>query len=618
MKILRILALPALLCANALAAGPIVTLSTKSMLFGNQTVGTTSAFKSVTVTNSGTSALTITSIVASANFGETTNCGASLPAGKNCAIKVTFSPTTAGVLNGTVTITDDAAGSPQIIKLRGTGVAQGMGVIQHIVFMIKENRTFDNYFGTFPGADGATSCTISTGQTIPLGHTPDQVRDMGHNWDDAVLAMDGGKMDKFDLVQWGNINGDHMSCSQYVQTDLPNYWTYAQTFTLADHFFSSLQGPSFPNHLYTVAAQSNGVISDNYNPTTADPNYGCDARTGTTVQILNPNGTFSFVKPCFTITTLADLLQNAGVSWLYYAPGEGQSGYLWNTLDAISQIRNGPLWTTNDVPYTQFTTDAQNGTLPAFSWLVQPGNVSEHPPSSLCAGENWSVEQLNAIMQGPDWNSTVVFLTWDDFGGFFDHVGPPSVDAFGLGPRVPFIVISPYALANHISSTQYEFSSVLKFVEERFNLPNLGQRDANPNLSDLTDAFDFTQAPLPPLVLTPRNPCPAAGPVGTLSQVSIAFGDQVVGTPSKPKVVTLTNTGSANLTVSSITFSLLGNFTETDNCSTPLAPTASCTINIVFTPKTTGNKASVLEIFDDGTNAPQTARLLGTGVTGTD
>jgi phospholipase C len=618
MKIFRFLAMPALLCATALAADPIVTLSTKTMLFGSQTVGTTSAFKSVTVTNSGTSALTITSIVASANFGETTNCGATIPAGKRCAIKVTFSPTTTGVLNGTVTITDNAAGSPQIIKLRGTGVAQGMGVIQHIVFMIKENRTFDNYFGTFPGADGASTCTISTGQTIPLGHTPDQVRDMGHNWGDAVLAMDGGKMDKFDLVQWGNINGDYMSCSQYVQTDLPNYWTYAQTFTLADHFFSSLQGPSFPNHLYTIAAQSNGVISDNYNPTTADPNYGCDARTGTTVQVLNPNGTFSFVKPCFTITTLADLLQDAGVSWLYYAPGEGQSGYLWNTLDAISQIRNGPLWTTNDVPYTQFITDAQNGTLPAFSWLVQPGNVSEHPPSSLCAGENWSVEQLNAVMQGPDWNSTVVFLTWDDFGGFFDHVGPPSVDAFGLGPRVPFIVISPYALANHISSTQYEFSSVLKFVEERFNLPNLGQRDANPNLSDLTDAFDFNQAPLPPLVLTPRTPCPAAGAVGTLSQVSIAFGNQVVGTPSKPKVVTLTNTGSATLTVSSITFSLIGNFTETDNCSTPLAPTASCTINIVFTPKTTGNKASVLEIFDNGTNAPQTARLLGTGVTGTD
>jgi phospholipase C len=485
-----------------------------------------------------------------------------------------------------------------------------MDLIQHIVFMIKENRSFDNYFGTFPGADGATTCTVSTGQTIPLGHTPDQVRDMGHFWADAVKAMDGGKMDKFDLVQWGNINGDYLSCSQYTQADLPNYWTYAQTFTLADHFFSSLQGPSFPNHLYTVAAQSNGVISDNYNPTTADPNYGCDARAGTTVQILNSDGTYTYVKPCFTIQTLADLLQNAGLSWRYYAPGKGQSGYLWNTLDAISQIRNGPLWKTNDVPYAQFLTDAQKGNLPAFSWLVPPGNVSDHPPSSVCAGENWTVQQLNAIMQGPDWNSTVVFLTWDDFGGFFDHVAPPSVDIYGLGPRVPFIIISPYALPNHISTTQYEFSSVLKFAEERFNLPNLGQRDANPNLNDLTDSFDFTQTPLPPLVLSPRTPCPPPGPVGTLSLVSIAFGNQTVGTKSAPKPVTLTNTGSASLTVSNITAGR--NFSETNNCST-VAPNASCTINIVFQPTTKGNKGAVLEIFDNGTNAPQTARLLGTG-----
>jgi phospholipase C len=411
-------------------------------------------------------------------------------------------------------------------------------------------------------------------------------------------------------VQWGNINGDYMSCSQYTQADLPNYWTYAQTFTLADHFFSSLHGPTFPNHLYTVAAQSNGVISNNYNPTTADPNYGCDARTGTTVQILNSDGTYSYVKPCFTIQTLADLLQSAGLSWRYYAPGKGQSGYLWNTLDAISQIRNGPLWKTNDLPYTQFLTDAQNGQLPAFSWLVQPGNVSDHPPSSVCAGENWTVQQLNAIMQGPDWNSTVVFLTWDDFGGFYDHVPPPSVDTFGLGPRVPFIIISPYALPNHISTTQYEFSSVLKFAEERFNLPNLGARDANPSLNDLTDSFDFTQAPLPPLVLSPRSPCPPPGPVGTLSLVALAFGNQTVGTKSAPKPVTLTNTGSANLIVSNVTIGR--NFSETNNCTT-VAPNASCTINIVFQPTTKGNKGAVLEIFDNGTNAPQTARLLGTG-----
>lgn len=607
--IIRSLALQALCCATVLAQGPVVTLSAHSLTFAKQVIGTTSGSQSVTLTNSGTSALSISSIVPSAGFGETNNCGSSVPNGAQCSINVTFSPTTTGPISGSVTITDNAAGSPQAIGLRGTGI-RGIDQIQHIVFMVKENRSFDNYFATFPGADGATSCTVSTGQTIPLGHTPDQVRDMGHFWADAVKAMDGGKMDKFDLVQWGNINGDYMSCSAYSQADLPNYWTYAQTFTLADHFFSSLQGPSLPNHLYTVAATSNRVISDNFNPTTADPNYGCDAKTGTTVQILNSDGTYSFVKPCFTIQTLADLLQNAGLSWRYYAPVKGTSGYLWNTLDAISQIRNGPLWKTNDLPYTQFLTDAQNGQLPAFSWLVQPGNVSDHPPSSVCAGENWTVQQLNAIMQGPDWNSTVVFLTWDDFGGFYDHVPPPSVDTFGLGPRVPFIIISPYALPNHVSTTQYEFSSVLKFAEERFNLPNLGARDANPSLNDLTDSFDFTQTPLPPLVLSTRNPCPPPGPVGTLNLVAIAFGNQTAGTKSAPKPVTLTNTGSANLVVSNITIGR--NFSQTNNCST-VAPTGSCTINIVFQPATKGNKAAVLEIFDNGTNAPQTARLLGTG-----
>ena len=609
MKIIRSLALQALCCATMLAQGPVVTLSAHSLTFANQVIGTTSGSQSVTLTNSGTSVLSISSIVPSAGFGETNNCGSSVPNGGQCSINVTFSPTTTGPISGSVTITDNAVGSPQAIGLSGTGI-RGIDQIQHIVFMVKENRSFDNYFGTFPGADGATTCTVSTGQTIPLGHTPDQVRDMGHFWPDATTAIDGGKMDKFDLVQWGNINGDYMSCSQYTQADLPNYWTYAQTFTLADHFFSSLHGPTFPNHLYTVAAQSNGVISNNYNPTTADPNYGCDARTGTTVQILNSDGTYSYVKPCFTIQTLADLLQSAGLSWRYYAPGKGQSGYLWNTLDAISQIRNGPLWKTNDLPYTQFLTDAQNGQLPAFSWLVQPGNVSDHPPSSVCAGENWTVQQLNAIMQGPDWNSTVVFLTWDDFGGFYDHVPPPSVDTFGLGPRVPFIIISPYALPNHISTTQYEFSSVLKFAEERFNLPNLGARDANPSLNDLTDSFDFTQTPLPPLVLSPRSPCPPPGPVGTLSLVALAFGNQTVGTKSAPKPVTLTNTGSANLIVSNVTIGR--NFSETNNCTT-VAPNASCTINIVFQPTTKGNKGAVLEIFDNGTNAPQTARLLGTG-----
>lgn len=615
MKSIQVLVVALLLCATMLGQA-VVTLSPTSLTFASQVEGTTSAPKKITLQNTGTATLVISSIVASSNFGETDTCKAPIPAGKKCSILVTFTPSTTGTLTGTVTLTDNGTGSPQSVPLTGTGI-RGMDLIKHIVFMVKENRTFDNYFGTFPGADGATSCTVSTGQTIPLGHTPDQVRDMGHFWGDATTAMDcNGQipqtclMDKFDLVQWGNINGDYMSCSQYQQADLPNYWTYAQNFVLGDHMFSSVQGPTFPNHLYTVAAQSAGVISDNYNPIVADPNYGCDAKPGSTVEILSTTGQISYVYPCFTIQTLADLLHGAGVSWLYYAPGEGQSGYLWNTLDAISQIRNGPLWKTNDVNFTQFATNAQAGKLPSFSWLVQPSNVSEHPSASVCAGENWTVQQLNAIMQGPDWSSTAIFLTWDDFGGFFDHESPPYDDIYGLGPRVPFMIISPYAKPGYISHTQYEFASIIKFVEERFNLPSLGQRDANPGLNDTTDSFDFTQTPLPPLVLSPRT-CPPPGPVGSLSSLSLSFGTVKVGSSGTPVPLTVTNTGSAELTFSSVAMTD-PDFTQTNNC-TALAPNASCTIEITFQPLKKGNLAGVVEVFDNGTNAPQTARLLGTG-----
>jgi phospholipase C len=615
MRSIPVFVLAFLLCATMLGQSA-VTLSPSNLTFPSQLVSTTSSIRKVTLENTGTATLVISNIAASTNFAETNNCQAPVPPGHKCAIEVTFTPLTTGTLTGAVTITDNATGSPQSVGLTGIGI-QGMDLIKHIVFIVKENRTFDNYFGTFPGADGATSCTVSTGQTIPLSHTPDQVRDMGHFWQDAVTAMDcNGQvpqtcpMNQFDLVQWGNIGGDYMSCSQYQQSDLPNYWTYAQTFVLGDHMFSSLQGPSFPNHLYTVAAQSAGVISDNYNPASADPNYGCDAKPGTTVEVLSTGGQTSYVRPCFTIQTLADLLQAAGVNWLYYAPGEGQSGYLWNTLDAISQIRNGPLWKTNDVPYTQFLTDAQGGTLPAFSWLVEPSNVSEHPAASVCAGENWTVQQVNAVMQGPEWNSTAIFLTWDDFGGFFDHVSPPYEDIYGLGPRVPFIIISPYAKPGYISHTQYEFASIIKFVEERFNLPSLGQRDANPDLNDMTDSFDFTQSPLAPLVLSTRT-CPPGGPVGSLSLLTMSFGTQKVGTSGSPVPLTVTNTGSSDLTFSSIVITN-NDFSQTNNCTT-LAANASCTIEIVFQPQQTGNIAGVIELFDNGTNAPQTARLLGTG-----
>ena len=381
----------------------------------------------------------------------------------------------------------------------------GLDKIQHIVFIIKENRTFDNMFGQFPGANGATSGTISTGDVIPLGRTPDPTpRDISHSFSSAVLAIDGGAMDKFDLIPGGNQNGDYLAYTQYTADDIPNYYTYASYFALGDNMFSSLTGPSFPNHLYTVGAQSGGAIN---NPTNSMGRWGCDSPSNSLVQILHDDGSITRQYPCFDFQTLADELEAAGISWNYYAPGQDQSGYIWSALNAIDHIRNTQLWADHVVPTSQFVTDALSGNLPAVSWVVVGGNMSEHPPTKICPGENWTVRQLNAIMRGPidQWNSTVVFLTWDDFGGFYDHVPPPVVDNFGFGPRVPLLVISPYAISGYISHTPYEFSSLLTFAEERFGLSPLTARDAQAN--DLTDSFDFTQDPLPPLVLQQRT-CP--------------------------------------------------------------------------------------------------------------
>jgi phospholipase C len=378
--------------------------------------------------------------------------------------------------------------------------APGLSSIKHIVFIIKENRSFDQYFGTFPGADGATSGKTSTGAIIPLAQTPDRMaHDLGHGWSDAHIAIDSGNMDKFDKVSMGS---DLTGYSQMHEADIPNYFAYARQFVLADRMFSSLTGPSFPNHLYTMAAQSGGAIDNPIkNPNGA---WGCDSDDTATVPVKDTSGNVTQRFPCFDFQTIVDSLQAAGISWKYYAPGFGQSGYNWSTLDAVKHIRNGSLWSTNVVAETQFVTDAQAGNLPAVSWIVS-GTTSEHPPDSTCRGENWTIQQINAIMQGPDFGSTAIFLTWDDFGGFYDHVPPPGLDQFGLGPRVPLLIISPYARRGVISHTQYEFASFLALLETRFKLAPLTGRDQTAN--NMTDSFDFNQSPQPPFPLTTRT-CP--------------------------------------------------------------------------------------------------------------
>ena len=480
-----------------------------------------------------------------------------------------------------------------------------MTVIQHIVFIMKENRSFDNMFGTFPHANGATTAPISTGQTIPLGHTPDSTpRDIaGHGWYDYSSGYDNGKIDYFDIIPGGSINEDYLSLTQLQQQDLPNYWTYAQNFVLADNAFSSLRGASLPNHLYMVGAQSGG---DFLNPLLGSqtPNYwGCDAPAGTVARQADPDtGLVTDPFPCWDFQTLADSLETAGVSWKFYAPAEGTSGYTFNTLDAINHIRNGPLWSTNVVNTTQFITDVENNNLPAVSWVTMGSPYNEHPPEGTCVGENWTVTQLNALMNSPEWDSTVVYLTWDDFGGFYDHVPPPTEDFFGLGGRVPFLIISPYAVSGYISPTQYEFSSVLKFIEERFGLPPLTDRDAEAN--DTTDSFNFSQTPLNPLVLQTRN-CPFVDPF-------LYMGGQTVGKASPASVMYLTNNSSKKLTLNSIT--ITGPFTEKNSCPTSIPVGQKCTLDITFKPTALGPASGTLTVNDSDPSSPQTMSLTGVGV----
>jgi phospholipase C len=473
--------------------------------------------------------------------------------------------------------------------------------IQHIVFILKENRTFDQYFGTYPGADGATSGMLSTGQTIPLFHMPDPVlRDIsGHGWFDAITGNDGGKMDAFDLITGGNDNGDLLGMSQLSQQDIPNYFSYAQHFVLADRMFSSFNGASFANHLFMVGGQAGGAFTV---PAPAQQNsWGCDANPGTTVHVWDNDDLITQPFPCLDFTTMADSLQNAGVSWKYYAPGKGLPGYVQNTFNSVSHIRNGPLWASNVVSDTQFITDAKNGTLPAVSWLNTADSTNEHPPNAACAGENWTVNQLNALMQGPDWATTAVFIAWDDFGGFYDHVVPPVVDKFGLGPRVPLMIISPYSRAGFISHTQYEFASILKFIEVRFGLPALTNRDLIAN--NMLDSFDFNQTPLPPLILQART-CPFI----TANQNA---GVRVVGNAGPVLALQFVNEGTQTLTVSNV--ATTGDFSQTNNCTTALAKGAKCTINVKFTPTVAGARTGTLRITDNDSSSPQTTNLTGTG-----
>ncbi|MDQ3752771.1 MAG: hypothetical protein M3333_07760 [Actinomycetota bacterium] len=376
--------------------------------------------------------------------------------------------------------------------------------IKHIVFIIKENRTFDNYFGRYAGANGATTGKTSTGETVQLSVATDVFEpDLGHAFLDGVKSINGGKMDGFDQVT----NGETMNgYSAFTREGIPNYWAYADEFVLGDNMFTSMYGPTFPAHLYTVAAQAGRVVG-NKDQTSTEGGY-CDDINETVLRFqklslkekreimaaeeANDADTivqyWEHVRACFNFKVLPDQLDKEGIGWHYYA----DEGSWMNAMLAIKHMRFSSHWGKEITGEEDFPEDIAKERLAPVTWVVPGPGVNEHPGGpSVCVGENWTVSVVNQIMRSKYWKNTAIFLTWDDFGGFYDHVPPPHYDVMGLGPRAPLLVISPWAKEGYVDSTEYEFSSVLKFIETVHGLDCMTKRDCQ--ASNMMNAFDFEQ-----------------------------------------------------------------------------------------------------------------------------
>ncbi len=400
--------------------------------------------------------------------------------------------------------------------------------IEHVIFIIKENRTFDHYFGRYPGADGATEGRLSNGEMIALNPAADVLgHDLGHGFFDGLKAINGGRMDGFDTVTDGfTLDG----YTQFGRAGLPAYWAYADNFVLGDRMFSSMYGPTFPEHLYTVAAQAGGVTGNKINRGEKVPGGYCDdpservdrfeklssrqsAMVMAAEERVDTDRVDDFWRrdaPCFDFDVLPDLLNDAGVSWRYY----GDAGF-YSALLAIRHIRFSRYWGPNVVANERFLSDVRNERLQEVSWVLPGVGHDEHPGAgnhSVCEGENWTVRHMNALMRSKYWKNTAIVITWDDFGGFYDHVPPPHLDVMGLGPRVPLLIISPWAKQGRVDHTTWEFSSVLKMIETLFGLGSLTERDRRAD--DMMSAFDFdrpTKSKDRRLILEPRD-CPPIAP----------------------------------------------------------------------------------------------------------
>jgi phospholipase C len=408
-----------------------------------------------------------------------------------------------------------SATAPLEPSLLGPRIPSGVSTspIKHIVVLIQENRTFNDFFATYPGADGTTTGKMRTGtgpsaktETIKL--TPSNLADpvdLPHTYPEFLTAYRDGNLDGFNLIRYsqGGRTVGRLPYQYVKPSQIKPYWTLAQRYVLLDHMFQTQGSGSFTAHQELIAGGTPISSTENVIDYPTGYPWGCDAAPYTVTTLITaklqyrPNmGPF----PCFKYKTLQVLLEAKRVTWKYYTPrpvGTFTPGALWNAFAAISAVYNDkPRWNAHIIsPNTTIFRDVSKGTLPGLSWLIPDAHDSDHPAYGYDSGPSWVAAVVNAIGESAYWKSTAIIIVWDDWGGFYDGVKPPKRnDQGGLGLRVPAIVVSPYARAGDIARTNYEFGSILKFIEDTWDLGRLGTTDVS--ATSIANVFDFHQRPI--------------------------------------------------------------------------------------------------------------------------
>jgi phospholipase C len=391
-------------------------------------------------------------------------------------------------------------------------VAATTSPIRHVIIVIMENRSVDNLFNGFPGADTVQSGVDSNGNTIPLHQVNLAVTyDPNHGHNGFLTEYNNGNMNGFNkehVLVFASPTPPPDPVYAYVpQSQVQPYWTVAQKYAFADRMFQTNSGPSLPAHQYlisgTAATDATNAL-DVMSNTNNGNQGGCDSVAGSLVSLINPltNDQSQSMFPCFDHRTLMDALDSASIGWKYIQDHSGAG--IWNAPDAISHIRYGTDYAKVVWPNTNFFKEIQNSNLKAVTWLIPTPAESDHSSATDGSGPSFVASVVNAIGNSKYWNTSAIIIVWDDWGGWYDHVAPPQYNYYELGFRVPLIVASPYARPRYVSHVQHEFGSILNFIEETFRLPCvnppphcgvLGFTDTRAD--DLMDMFNFAQTPTP-------------------------------------------------------------------------------------------------------------------------